>query len=261
MTTRTIFVLIFEGRTGSSETIARLNQHPAVQAYPEILAPLCTGETDNEWEAVDDVFRRLRDGRSIDTFTESYSKTGPAANSLPIRGFKTRLNVLEDRWWYEGVGRPQNFYAVDPMRFANLAGRYNAILIYLHRHDVLRQAISWLRAVELASHNEKWNVLRSEEPPGPITLDPASVVRTVDWIVTVQFRHQSVFENYPGRKWSVAFEELMAEGGRGFDELLAFLGAAQIPLTPHYRRATSENLREAVANYDALMEHLRDYVA
>jgi hypothetical protein len=118
------FVVIFEGRTGSSELMARLNKNPKIEAFPEILHPLC-GErgTSIDWYGIEVLMRRIATGERVDTYSESYSKQNGEVCS--IRGFKTRLNSENDRWWYQSHGIESNFYSISDERFLKLASTLN----------------------------------------------------------------------------------------------------------------------------------------
>ena len=134
---RTLFTVIFEGRTGSSELISRLNCHPDIQAYPEIFAPpLCPPE--NRWAAIKHTFVSLRNGLTIPCFQDCNVQVGPEFDNRPIRGLKTRLNVEGDRWWYDRMGISAYFYVVEPALFLELAAEFEMRLIRLRRRDIVK---------------------------------------------------------------------------------------------------------------------------
>jgi hypothetical protein len=83
----TLFVVIFEGRTGSSELMARLDTHPAIQAFPEILAPLCgMNSTNTERQtAIERFLDSLQSGGTVSSFAAEYSKLRPFADRSRVQ--------------------------------------------------------------------------------------------------------------------------------------------------------------------------------
>jgi LPS sulfotransferase NodH len=199
------FVVIFEGRTGSSELMARLNKNPKIEAFPEILHPLC-GErgTSIDWYGIEVLMRRIATGERVDTYSESYSKQ----NGL------------------------------------------NYSLVHLHRRDLLRQSISWLRATELARRRNEWNVMAGDKPLEAIALDPEIVLQTINWLSVASLHHVRAFEAYLGRKISISYEQMFGDdAASAYSDLLRFLGADRQVILEHYSKGTPEDLVEAVSNY------------
>jgi LPS sulfotransferase NodH len=248
------FVVIFEGRTGSSELMARMNKNPKIEALPEILHPLCGDRgTRIDWDGIEVLMRRIANGERVDTYAESYSKKNEACESLPIRGFKTRLNSEEDRWWYQAHGVEANFYSIPADRFLTIASEYGYFLIHLYRKDLLRQSISWLRAAELSRRRNEWNVMAGDHPLEAIALDPEDVVKTIEWLSASTIHHENAYNAYTGRKISVTYENLFGDNQPSFfSDLLNFLGADAHTVSEHYRKATPEDLTEAVSNYSEI---------
>lgn len=257
---RKLFSVIFEGRTGSSELMARLNTHPSIQAFPEILAPICT--PDRSWtlrrREIEEMFIRLKLGNDPQTYTEAYSKVGADANSLPVRGFKTRLNSRPDLMWYEQVGRTENFYQVEPALILPILESHQFHLIRLGRRDLVRNAISWLRGVRLANErSNRWNVEKGHSGLGPSPIDPKLLVNTVAWLGTARSIHDAAFDAYRGPKLSVLYEELFGQDEIHFQKLLEFLGVPPYPLETFYVRATDQDLSNSISNYDEVAQYMR----
>src|SRR5271166_2264555 len=257
--TRTQFIVIFEGRTGSSELMARLNKHPKIQAYPEILHRMCGEDgSHSDWTQIELALRQIRNGDAVNTYAESYSKMGKDSNTLPIRGFKTRLNSEADRWWYQSNGIERNFYAVSPEILLNIAASLGYCVIRLYRADLLRQAISWLRAVELARRRNEWNVMASDDPLEAIYLRPEAVLKTVNWLRSSSKRHEAAYDAYLGKKFSMSYERLFSgESEQAYLDILEFLGADPMAAPSHYRKATPDNLSKAVSNLQEIKDALK----
>jgi hypothetical protein len=257
---RKLFSVIFEGRTGSSELMARLNSHLSIQAFPEILAPICP--PDRSWasrrDAIEEILVRLKLGNDPQTYVEAYSKLGADANSLPVRGFKTRLNSRSDLMWYEQVGRTENFYQVEPALLLPILEEHQFHLIRLGRRDLVRNAISWLRGVRLANdHGNRWNVEKGHAGLGPSPIDPKLLVNTIAWLGTARSVHDAAFDAYGGPKLNILYEDLFGQDAGHFQNLLEFLGVPPCPLEPFYVRATEQDLSNSISNYDEVAQYMR----
>ncbi len=257
---RSLFVIIFEGRTGSSELLARLNSHPLIQAYPEILAPTCSLGADpvGKWASIRDVFTRLRDGLEINSWLAEYSKVGGSSESLPVRGIKTRLNEASDLVWYEKAGRRQNFYAVEPAQFIPLIQEFNVKLIRLRRKNVVKHAVSWLRAVHLSnSRDNLWNIRRGQPALEAININPDFLVYTIRWLLNSQRRHDEAYAAFTHRKMMINYEDIMLEGDPEWqNRILRFLEVYSMPLVEFHQKLTDDGLTSSIINYGEIAKRV-----
>ncbi|MDH4984429.1 hypothetical protein QEZ47_02400 [Aminobacter anthyllidis] len=247
-------VMIFDGRTGSSELVARLNSHPNVLFYPEILAGPANPDHDYSlrWTAIDKTISDVAEMSPVSADLASYQKTKFDPEDIKICGLKTRLHGPDDGEFFEREGKAGNFYVVEGDRLLKTLTRHRTLLIRLRRRDIKRTAISWHRAVELNNQKNLWNVTQSHTPIGPITIDPDSFRKTANWVRSCQLKHDAAFSAYRGKKISIDYEDMLDDWPGVQAAILEFLGLPQKELTEFYKKATPDDLSEAVVNLDEI---------
>jgi len=184
-------------------------------------------------------------------------QVGPEFDNRPIRGLKTRLNVEGDRWWYDRMGISAYFYVVEPALFLELAAEFEMRLIRLRRRDIVKQAISWLRGVRLSKERNQWFLNTNQQPlgAGPVSVDDLEA--TLHWLKRSRDDHAALFQTYPGPTFLVDYEDMLNDWERTQQRVLDFLGVRQWPLGSFYQKVTSDDLRQAVSNYDEIQAFLR----
>ena len=246
--------IIFEGRAGSSELISRLNSHPDAHFYPEVLATLARPErtSADRWREIEAKIHNIARGKPIGPVGIDH-RDRPHFNfySLRVVGFKTRLNEASDKSFFRRHGRLINFYVVEGEQLTGLLERYNAKLIRLRRGDLLRSAVSWLRALELNARSRAWNRLPSEPQLGQTKIDVNELTRTMDWVEACRAKHDDTYAQYRGEKIVVEYEDMFARWPETEARLLAFLGLRTLPLAPYFD--TPNDLDGAVSNLDEVL--------
>jgi hypothetical protein len=203
------------------------------------------------------VFTRLRDGLEIDSWVAEYLKVGGSSERLPVRGIKTRLNEASDLVWYEKAGREQNFYAVEPTRFIPLIQEFDVKLIRLRRKNVVKHAVSWLRAVHLSnSRGNLWNIHQGQPGLGPININPDFLVYTIRWLIDAQRRHDEAYLAFTRRKMMINYEDVLLGGPEWQGRILSFLEVHPIPLVEFHQKLTDDRLTCSVSNYDEIAKRV-----
>ncbi len=155
------------------------------------------------------------------------------------------------------MGKMNNFYVVEPHRFMELAAEYDVRVIRLRRRNLLKHAVSWIRAVQLSSEQGKWNIPFDEADFGP-TVIPLDILKyTLSWLEDSTDRHDAAYSAYSGRKFSIEYEDLLVRWNSLRPELLEFLGVRDFELRSFHKKVTDDDLSKAVLNYEEIMSFVR----
>ena len=216
------FVILFEGRTGSTHLTTLLDSHPRVRAQREVLGGL---KTRNEGSAAQLIWA---DG----------ALTTPADGSLDAVGFKTKLRDV-----------------IDKDSFAELLLRHEARVIHLERNNVVKQALSGINAQKLARATGRYNLFDEANRLPPQQIDPKelheNLLRREQW----QRDLHEFLVRHAMPTLHVTYERLLAGEEDAVGDVLQFLGVRPAPLRSPILKATSDNLRDAVLNFDELVAH------
>src|SRR5688572_14961798 len=134
-----LYVLLFEGRTGSTFLTAMLNQHPEILAAGERL--------DNYGNAPDAAAAQLASARQF--------LTPPLVGPHRVRGFKTKLREVKD-----------------PAAFAALLQEKRVHILYMQRRNRIKTTVSGFTGRRLYEKTAKWNLTHEADRPGALHIDP-----------------------------------------------------------------------------------------
>jgi hypothetical protein len=235
------FLIIFEGRNGSSYLVSLLNSHPAVLCYPEVLVGLPAA-------AQTEVVQRVAsaaDLRPINAYAgaDRYHRHGFAAKwqagPYPVLGFKAKVTDM--------LGAPGLILELQ---------RHGYRLVHLRRENLLKSVTSHMNALKL---QEKFdgisNASRPDQVMGGIEIDLAKFDYFLARRVLSESLHAWFYENFAGEKIRVSYEELIADEPAFMARFLAFIGAPARVLHGTFHKNTPPSLHEAVLNYDAFARH------
>lgn len=215
------FATIMHMRTGSTYLMEALDSHPSITAVGEIFKHY--GEKSNR----DRLEQQLLE---IKQFWDDTEGTSSGA-----RGFKIK--------W---------LHLLDPAGFAHLLKDEQARVICLRRWNVVRQAISHFRALELAAKSGRWNVYEGIRGLGPIHIDPDRFHEKVRAFDRRNHEMAAYAVDLEVPTLLVSYEDLLMRHDRTMELLQGFLGVPSKPLQGDTKKHTSDDLREAVANIDQL---------
>ena len=124
-------------------------------------------------------------------------------------------------------------------------------------HLTRRNALDQLMSAELSAQTKVWQLRNEEDRPAtqPVTLDPSSVMRWLEWSDTAGPQRLLELEACP--KHEVVYEDLCANTNGELDRIQDFLGIENAPLSASSIIQRTKPKRIAIANY----EDLRDVVA
>lgn len=208
------FVLFFNGRSGSSMLVEALDSHPQVVARGEILSGK---DEDSQLETV----RRFL--------------TRPRRRRITAAGFKTKLKDVEE-----------------PEGLAGLLREVDASIILLQRHNVVKQVVSRDSARRLHEATSDWNLYDEKDRPPPAAIDPA----WFDVALMRLERHKRRIEKYVERlnlpTLSLYYEDFLVDWQASLAKTCSFLGVEPGPIYRQTVKNTSDDLREAISNFEEL---------
>jgi hypothetical protein len=161
--------------------------------------------------------------------------TPPLLDSYRAIGFKIKL---------QDVG--------DPKGFAELLKERRVYIIHLGRRNLVKQAVSWIKAWHLYDATGDWNLYREQDRLVALTIDPAEFKTRLQ---QVEKRYRMLREYVMLLELptlSLYYEDLLADKRNTIDLALSFLGVQIKPVEGKAIKNTSDDLRQAIGNFDEL---------
>ncbi|MBK8050877.1 MAG: hypothetical protein IPK16_29520 [Anaerolineales bacterium] len=218
------FVIVTNGRTGSTLLVNLLRSHPAIQCEDEIL-------NERRWQGAQ---RPL--GWLVRTEPAPYLAWRARRATKPVFGFKLKTGAQ----------------VVDLGRTLGSLYRRGWRLIYLARRDALQQTFSW--CVAQASGRWQSNGDHPIRDNNGVTLDVAAFQRDLSACVQDRQHLAALLHRWP--HLALVYEDDLqhsdlwpATGAR----LCAFLGVAPAPLTSQVARTWERPYAEVVTNYAEIL--------
>jgi LPS sulfotransferase NodH len=210
------FVIFAQGRSGSTLLTDLLNSNPDVRCDDEIL-----------------------------TFHHRWPVRYAAAHTVGHRvgawGFKVKIYQLIDA------------QRTDPGEFLRRMHREGWLVIYLHRRNVVRQALSASIAKERGGH---YHQTAGDRPIGPVVIDAADVVRRVRQREHFGELEAAALSDVP--HLALTYEDDLArpeDHQRTADRIFDLAGVARSPVETVLERISSDPLA-GVANRDEVRDAL-----
>lgn len=211
------FVVLFPGRTGSTFVMSALRGHSRIKATGELIGPLRTQGADAQLNAI-------REWNKVSLFSRRRTI-----------GYKTKLVDVVDRG-----------------RFRQVLEDYDARVVVLARENHVKHVVSRANAKRLRDSTNSWNRRPGDDELPPVTIDPAEFHAALERVEA----HQRDIDEWSAALtrplMRVTYEELLPNPQRTFDALTTFLGLRPEPLQGRTEKATRDDLRLALANFDEL---------
>jgi LPS sulfotransferase NodH len=213
------FVILFEGRTGSTHLIELLRSHPHVRAKGEALASI-----EKKGGTAEDQLRWTHRALTASLFS-------------PWRavGFKTKLrDVLE----------PDGFFA--------LLRQFSPLIIRMKRENVVKRIVSSFNARHIQEATGRWNLVKGQSQLPPLIVDIDEFEERFIECLAREARLDAFIDGLGLRVHVVEYDFLLRNQVAVLDELFAQLDLRPVPTTSKFTKATNDDLRKAVANYEEL---------
>ncbi|MEM7520426.1 MAG: Stf0 family sulfotransferase [Pseudomonadota bacterium] len=227
------FIIISSGRAGSTFLVERLNSHPKMICFAEVMHPNTIGWY-SEWRPRSGRMRRLRD-------------TAPKA---------FWLNQVWDRQWRgtQAVGAKILFLGLtaqlDFLRDL-LTDVPNAKVIFLSRRNVLSYVVSALAAKSTGQYQLREGEVAPNTATVKIEPEQLSAAQAMMKASALAVDHLLPHE----RVLKITYEDLVGKTAQVDAQLLNFLGISHAPLASGIVKLSNRPISERIENYAALAAH------
>lgn len=236
------FVILFEGRTGSSFTVSCLNSHPNVLCYPEVLAHRSAKEQRQ-------LLKHIFLGKPLERLpfvmlNKRYFHGGIVpVQPLQCVGFKTKL---------QDVARVSKFHGY--------LHDHNFRMIYLRRRNLIKSALSMLNAHRLVQKfgQGHWNASHKEQVQGAMYVSPDDLLAELTVRIRHEVWHQRFFDLYAGKKRVFFYEDLVRDARAFLEGVQDFLDVPYHDLKGVFLKNTPDRLTDAILNYDEIYALFED---
>ena len=239
----TPFVVIFEGRNGSSHLASLLNTQADVLCYPKILPQL---DLDRQLEsaslAAADVRKACLHAGDDHYFIQGFDQKW---NMRPFKAFGFKA-------------RGKDFKNIVAM-MARLEGM-NYRLIYLRHENILKAALSLINGQRLADQTNQWNARTPGEIQRPVEVNLQFFKHGLAHRQVVESLHQWFYETFAGEKTAFFYEDMLGNQERVLSQVLEFIGvpAERAPAVGTFFKNTPDSLSGAILNYDEFVQEYKD---
>ena len=223
--TRTPFLVLGAGRTGSTLLRHLLNDHPGVH---------CAGEVLNVSNPVRQALPGAREHELL-TPARLLHRRVFAVPGVTAAGFKL--------FYQHGMGSM-------PTAWVYLDALEDLRVIHLQRRDALARYVSLQRALRDGHWTRTGDSAPVEQPP--FDVDPEHFVW---WVDLWRERRARALERLSGRPvLEVWYEDLAADRAGQLAEVFAFLDVPAAPVEAALRKQRTRPLEEVVANWDDVVD-------
>jgi LPS sulfotransferase NodH len=211
------FAILFVGRSGSSYLTSLLDSHPNVRSLYDELTELKDkgAKAQLEWA-----------NRAL---------TPPLVGRNGAVGFKTK---------------PANVLDLDA--FSRLLEQNQCRIIELQRRNRIKSVVSHLNGRRLAEATGMWGLFNESARPEPLHIDPDEFDQVLHHREEVDQALADYVDSLPLPKISLAYEDMLQDEDRPLQKLFSFLDIPPKTVQGISFKITSDNLREAIVNFDEL---------
>lgn len=217
------FVILFEGRTGSTYFIEHLNSHPNIRALGEVLVESRKQHSQAQLQMARDVLRP------------------PILGRWAAIGFKTKLRDI-----------------VSPKDFASMLKEFNMRVIYMVRTNQVKAVISTINAWKLKQMTNDYNLYKTTDRLPATTIDLNEFQHELTRRQNADNQLQAFINHLELPTLKITYENFLSNESRVMADTLNFL---KVPFKPTRGRAlkiTNDDLRSVIINFDELRSHYFD---
>lgn len=229
----TRFIVLFEGRSGSTYLVEALDSHPNIISQKELFASINERFKD-ERKAGDEQLRCLDSLYGCDSF------------DCQAVGFKTKLKdiLLRDE-------------TVASLR------RYKVKVILLRRKNRLKLMVSLLNAMRLNDDTGDWNLYDETKRPNGLRVD---IPQFKEWLAKKDSSMRELAEFATSLELpvlNVFYEDILYRREETFQQICEWLGVNSQYMEGKCKKNTSDDLAEVIENYSEFVDafHGTEYEA
>lgn len=190
-----------------------------------------------------ETFNRLRSAEEQAEWFRDFYEVDAAAPSRAFIGSKQAMMAVRDV----------------PATVATLRGA-GVRVVRLRRDNLVKAAVSQMRAEDHAEKTRRetgeapWAIKKGLPPPGPSVLDPELLVKR---IAIMERQHAALMTAFaPGDVLDIDYEEINADLAAAAAKLRRYLDVPEKPFKVPFEKATPDDLRTAIVNYDEVLARL-----
>lgn len=222
----TPFVLLFQGRTGSTFITECLNDHPHIRMAAEVWGGWGFQVPPEDLPE----FKR----RQCQWLTDYYGP--PSDRNIRAMGFKTKLDDV-----------------LDKPAFIRFLRERQLRIIHMTRRNVIKLVVSEINAQRLVETSGKWNIDDKDQRPGPFVLDLEEFEAKLEWRLQVERWLDAYIETINLPTLRLAYEDLLDDGEAFFEAIYDFINVRPHPASGNTVKSTPDDLSRIILNYDALL--------
>jgi LPS sulfotransferase NodH len=213
----TRFLILFEGRTGSSYLVTNLLKHPNVRAG---------------WEELP----RLK-ALGHDAQAEWAKKTlsAPLLGRSGAIGFKTKLRDIADH-----------------DKFSELLREQAVKIVHMQRRNRVKIAISEINCNVLYARTKQYNVYKKEDRLPAIRIEVSDFKEILDMRERLDKELKVFVEDLGLPTLNVFYEDILLDESNTLNNVYQFIGVPARATKGTSYKNTSDDLREALLNFDEL---------
>ena len=211
------FLILFEGRTGSTYVVERLASHPHVE---------CAGE-----------WIELRGGGSAATqraFTDAYYRRRRSRRVRAV-GMKSKFRHI-----------------LDPEAMRTVLAGNGVRIIHLTRRNLVKWTISGLASMRLHQRLGRSNIRSEDERLEPFAIAPDSFAHALEVRRGWQATLDAFLSTLPAPPPRFEYEDMLADDERFFAALHAAIGVEHRPTASRLIKATPRDVGQLITNLDEL---------
>ena len=218
----TKYVILFQGRAGSTFLTEHMGSHPEIRAKYEEFAGV-----EPDWDS------------QLDWMTNHYyMKRGKKVKAV---GFKTKFTAIANR-----------------DLFGNFLEDNNVKVIHLWRHNLAKLIVSIIRADELRKRYGEANLFQGREKLGKIRIEPEDFHR-YKCRSRIYRELREYVDGLQTEVCRVNYEQLLYKQKGALNRIWDFLGVERVPTEAKVRKNTPDRLEDAVENLDELRASFPEY--
>lgn len=211
------FVILMQGRTGSTYLQQALNRHPRVRALGEELIKLRSKGAEGQLE-----------------WTRDYL-TAPLVGRYGAIGFKTKVGDI-----------------LDMQAFAHLLQEKQARIVLLRRRNSVKLVTSWIRGAQLEITTGNFNLFQESDRPEPFRIEPDDFGQKLEQVEREYHDVEQYAQSLSLPLLELFYEELLADAGSFVGRTCDFLQVERLELRGGTLKNTSDDLKQSILNFDEL---------
>jgi len=221
------FIVLFIARAGSTYLTELLNSHPNILMQGERLVGLnkITGvypaEHHSQAKYTSKYFRKIR---------------RPSINAV---GFKTKHTDITN---------------LD--QYGQLLKAMDVSTIHLSRENTVKRVVSWFRGENLNKVLGEWNIHKEEQRTPRIHIPCGLLLERLESVERWDLELREFIYSNQFRVLEISYEELLRSKDSTVNSVCDFLEISRISTDAAVMKNTSDNLEEAIANYDEVIRAL-----